>query len=136
MRLNLAAPVAVVGACSAVGVGSAQIKWPNDVWAGGQLPRKLSGVILDYNGGDSAVLGVGLNVLQDMELHPTATSIATLLGVDNGPALLSPGPHCLRERLLSSFCVELERLVTTTTLLLPYYYDCTTTTILLLYCYY
>jgi len=117
IRLNLAAPVAVVGACSAVGVGSAQIKWPNDVWAGGLIPRKLSGVILDYDGGDSAVLGVGLNVLQDMERHPAATSIATLLGAASASAAPSPlpvdgaGPPCLRERLLSCFCVELDRLM-------------------------
>jgi len=119
VRLNLAAPIAVVCACSAVGVDSALIKWPNDVWAGA-APRKLSGVILDYNGGDSAVLGVGVNVLQDMSLHPAATSIATLLAASPPPTAAFPLPNLpaasaglshLRERVLSSFCVELERLM-------------------------
>jgi BirA family biotin operon repressor/biotin-[acetyl-CoA-carboxylase] ligase len=119
VRLNLAAPIAVVCACSAVGVDSALIKWPNDVWAGA-TPRKLSGVILDYNGGDSAVLGVGVNVLQDMSRHPASTSIATLLAASPAPTTTpaipgvlpnSPGLPELRERVLSSFCVELERLM-------------------------
>jgi BirA family biotin operon repressor/biotin-[acetyl-CoA-carboxylase] ligase len=119
VRLNLAAPIAVVCACATVGVDSALIKWPNDVWAG-QTPRKLSGVILNYNGGDSAVLGVGLNVLQDMSRHPAATSIATLLAASPTPTPAPPPPYVpaevpaaglLRERVLSSFCVELDRLM-------------------------
>ena len=119
VRLNLAAPIAVVGACAAVGVDSALIKWPNDVWAG-STPRKLSGVILDYNGGDSAVLGVGINVLQDMSAHPAATSLTTLLSdraLLTSPLSPPPSPMVvyestlLRERVLSCFCVELERLM-------------------------
>ena len=63
VRLNLAAGVAVVRACAAAGVDTARIKWPNDVWAG-EPARKLSGTILNFNGQDAAVLGVGVNVLQ------------------------------------------------------------------------
>ena len=127
VRLNLAAPLAVAGACSLVGVSSGLVKWPNDVWAG-VPPKKLSGVLLDYDGREAAVLGVGVNVLQDMSLHPAATSVATLLaaqtpsppgreaepgwaGALEPSSPLAPPPASLRERLLASFCGELERLM-------------------------
>ena len=78
-QLNLAASVAVVKAAYAVGVGeTARIKWPNDVWAGAPLPRKMSGTILNFDGKEGAVLGVGINVLQDMGENATAVSLETL----------------------------------------------------------
>eukprot|EP00965_Chrysotila_dentata_P224934 6194476-Pleurochrysis_carterae.AAC.1 len=49
VRLNLAAPVAVVRACADVGVKDAKVKWPNDVLVG-EAAKKLCGVLLDFNG--------------------------------------------------------------------------------------
>jgi BirA family biotin operon repressor/biotin-[acetyl-CoA-carboxylase] ligase len=116
-QLNLAAPVAVVRACSHVGVPNARIKWPNDVWAGSP-PRKLSGVLVDFNGRDAAVLGVGINVLQDMHGNAAATSVGTLLregprgaGAASGAPEPPMPPAELRELMLASFCWELELLM-------------------------
>jgi BirA family transcriptional regulator, biotin operon repressor / biotin---[acetyl-CoA-carboxylase] ligase len=43
-KVNLATPLAVAEAATALGVKEVRIKWPNDVWVGS---RKVSGVILD-----------------------------------------------------------------------------------------
>ena len=117
-HLNLAAPVAVARACATAGVGSARIKWPNDVWAG-VTPRKLSGMLLNFGGGGAAVLGVGINVLEDMRWNASATSVATLLAPQPPPpeadaeacAAAPPLPTPSREALLATFCNELERLM-------------------------
>ena len=128
VRLNLAAPVAVACACEAVGVTSVRIKWPNDVWAG--VPtRKLSGVIVDFNGKDAAVLGVGVNVLQDLDGSTSMTSVSTelaqqaqqntLQNTQPNPQLnpqpkpqpKPQNPEHLRERLLAHFCDRLEILM-------------------------
>ena len=110
-QLNLAASVAVVRAAYAVGVGeTARIKWPNDVWAGAPLPRKMSGTILNFDGKEGAVLGVGINVLQDMGENATAVSLETLrqaLPKEASP----PPPPVTREAVLAAFCDELERLM-------------------------
>ena len=105
-HLNLAAPVAVARACATAGVGSARIKWPNDVWAGSP-PAKLSGVIVDGNGIDAAVLGVGINVMGQPE---GATSVGALLaggtkadgeGADEPAEDCAARPDNLREALLA-----------------------------------
>ena len=110
VRLNLAAGVAVVRACADAGVPSARIKWPNDVWAG-EPARKLSGTILNFNGCDAAVLGVGINVLQTDRpaVLANATSIASELLAAGGAAPPS------REAVLATFCSELERLMALST---------------------
>jgi hypothetical protein len=43
---------------TAAGV-TANVKWPNDVWIGS---KKVAGIIVDFNGKDSCVVGVGVNV--------------------------------------------------------------------------
>ena len=109
-QLNLAASIAVVRAAGAVGVGStARIKWPNDVWAGVPVPRKLSGTILNFDGQSGAVLGVGINVAEDLSTNATATSLATLRAhVDDDAAR----PQAVsREAVLAAFCAEIERLM-------------------------
>ena len=110
VRLNLAAGVAVVRACADAGVPSARIKWPNDVWAG-EPARKLSGTILNFNGCDAAVLGVGINVLQTDRpaVLANATSIASELLAAGGAAPPT------REAVLATFCAELERLMALST---------------------
>lgn len=107
VRLNLAAGVAVCRASAAVGITSARIKWPNDVWAG-HPPRKMSGTILNFDGVSAVNLGVGINVLQDWAANETATSLSTLR--DAMPAAAQP-PPIKREAVLASFCFELERLM-------------------------
>ena len=112
-QLNLAASVAVVGAADAVGVGaSAKIKWPNDVWAGTPVPSKMSGTILNFDGKEAAVLGVGINVAQDLRENVTATSLATLREAIT-PESARP-PPIVREAVLAAFCGHLERLMSGT----------------------
>ena len=107
VRLNLAAGVAVVKASAAVGIDSALIKWPNDVWAG-EPPRKMSGTILNFDGLGAANLGIGINVLEELAPNTTATSLSTLR--DALPGALRP-PPISREAVLAAFCYELERLM-------------------------
>jgi BirA family biotin operon repressor/biotin-[acetyl-CoA-carboxylase] ligase len=106
VRLNLAAGVAVCRASEDAGIASARIKWPNDVWAG-DPPSKMSGTILNFDGSSAAVLGVGINVLQDFATDSTATSLETLRASVPGAS----GPPISREGVLASFCFELERLM-------------------------
>jgi len=78
--LALLAGLAVAAACDEVGVPAVRLKWPNDVLTGG---RKIGGVLVEpvLRGGrlESAVLGLGINVLHAAEdfppeLRATATS--------------------------------------------------------------
>lgn len=119
-QLNLAASVAVVKAAAAAGIPTAQIKWPNDVWASvpspslppsspARVPKKMSGTILNFDGKEAAVLGVGINVLQDLAANETATSLTSLREQIVGPDVQPP--PVTREDVLASFCNELERLM-------------------------
>lgn len=117
-QLNLAASVAVARAAgSAAGVSTARIKWPNDVWAGLPVPRKLSGTILNFDGKEGAVLGVGINVLQDLSANATATSLRSLrvhAAEESGggeAAAASASAAVTREAVLAAFCGEIERLM-------------------------
>ena len=112
-QLNIAASVAVAKAAeSAAGVTTARIKWPNDVWAGSPIPKKLSGTILNFDGKDGAVLGVGINVLQDLSSNETATSLWALQRKElESDAFSAPHPAVTREAVLASFCAHLERLM-------------------------
>eukprot|EP00966_Prymnesium_polylepis_P186288 4318169-Prymnesium_polylepis.1 len=107
VRLNLATGVAVVGAVAAAGFAGGRIKWPNDVYHG-EPARKLSGMLVNFNGVDAAVLGVGINVLQDMAANATAVSLATL-HAQRAEAEGAAPP--VREEVLAAFCRELERLM-------------------------
>ncbi len=115
--LSPAAALAVVDTAEDAAGVRCEIKWPNDVLAGG---RKLCGVLVELrartDGVVAAVIGVGLNVNLDLraipELRETATSLAEQAGrrldlreveslflrqfrdrysqcVDDGPALLA-----------------------------------------------
>ena len=80
-RLALIGAVAAADACE-VALGAGQrgavgIKWPNDTVVDG---RKLAGVLIERRG-DVAVVGIGINVLQERfegELSRRATSLAML----------------------------------------------------------
>mmetsp|Transcript_12168 Transcript_12168/g.36860 ORF Transcript_12168/g.36860 Transcript_12168/m.36860 type:complete len:302 (+) Transcript_12168:84-989(+) len=109
-KVNLATPLAVAEAASALGVPDVRIKWPNDVWIGS---RKVSGVILDTSiqgklfGG---VLGVGINVNQPNmdafapELRETATSLRMAAKLEQDIS---------REVFLASVCNRLEHHLST-----------------------
>jgi BirA family biotin operon repressor/biotin-[acetyl-CoA-carboxylase] ligase len=61
--LSLATGVIVLRALHALGIDGAQLKWPNDVLAGG---GKLAGILVElsgeYQGPCAAVIGIGLNL--------------------------------------------------------------------------
>ena len=74
--LPLAVGLAVVEALRSM-VPGLKLKWPNDVLAGG---RKLAGILCERHG-DSAIAGIGVNVLQrefPSEIADRATSLALL----------------------------------------------------------
>ncbi|MFN8093016.1 MAG: biotin--[acetyl-CoA-carboxylase] ligase [Vicinamibacteria bacterium] len=81
-RLPLAAGVAVAEAAQEHGV-EAQLKWPNDVLAGG---RKLAGILAEAASGadgvEWVVLGIGVNVSLDEGALPEELrgTVATLAG--------------------------------------------------------
>jgi len=99
-----------------------RIKWPNDVWIGS---KKCSGVLIDVEhcGAEmNVVIGVGINVHEDMRNHPDpqlregATSVAQALSEwkqqQQASAASSPTPvvPLSRERLLAYFASSLEAL--------------------------
>ena len=69
----------------------------------------MSGTILNFDGKEAAVLGVGINVLQDLAANETATSLTSLREQIVGPDVQPP--PVTREDVLASFCNELERLL-------------------------
>ena len=70
--LSLAVGVALMRALHSLGVGQAQLKWPNDVLvfednaSGISRPRKLAGILIelqgDLDGPSAAVIGIGINL--------------------------------------------------------------------------
>jgi BirA family biotin operon repressor/biotin-[acetyl-CoA-carboxylase] ligase len=56
--LSLVAGVAAARALHALGVGAAQLKWPNDLVVDG---AKLGGILVETRGAGHAVIGIGLN---------------------------------------------------------------------------
>ncbi len=70
--------LAVVDALSEFGI-EAGIKWPNDVWANG---KKICGILTEGRLGEFVILGIGLNVNNEIPpgLEETATSMKLLLG--------------------------------------------------------
>lgn len=99
-RLPMAVPLAVCRACERV-CPEARIKWPNDIWIGGE---KVSGMLIDAEYvGDEVVAypGIGINVNGDPTANPELRGIATSLRRVAGHAIS-------RERVLSGLCNELE----------------------------
>ncbi|MDL2317562.1 biotin--[acetyl-CoA-carboxylase] ligase [Eubacteriales bacterium OttesenSCG-928-A19] len=64
--LPLAAALATADACEAVSHIPVRIKWPNDLIAGG---RKIVGILAEREG-DSAVIGIGINVRHQLSDFP------------------------------------------------------------------
>lgn len=84
--LTLAAGLGVAEAVRRLGAAEVRLKWPNDVLLG---ERKVAGILSEWLGEGTAVVGVGLNVGQTafpMELAATATSVAAVTGAAPVPA--------------------------------------------------
>jgi BirA family biotin operon repressor/biotin-[acetyl-CoA-carboxylase] ligase len=82
--LVMATALAVADAIAEVARVRAEIKWPNDVLAGG---RKCCGILIETGTGAAgayAVLGIGINVngslVGDAELGASAITLATVAG--------------------------------------------------------
>jgi BirA family transcriptional regulator, biotin operon repressor / biotin---[acetyl-CoA-carboxylase] ligase len=92
-ELTLLAAVAICQAARQAGVAAAEIKWPNDVMAGG---RKLAGILTEMAAEMErvqwVVLGMGINVNGGTEdFPPELRAIATTLAAERG----SPVPRVL-----------------------------------------
>ena len=64
-------------------MGTARVKWPNDVWIEG---RKLMGCLVDRGDTDHVIVGIGINVNQSLNgtvvcLYPSLSSIRCNVGV-------------------------------------------------------
>ncbi len=82
--IPLLAGVAVADAVRAAGGQSVALKWPNDVVSG---QGKLAG-ILSVRDGDSAIVGIGVNLLfAGQRPDPKAASVAEVGGDPDGDAL-------------------------------------------------
>lgn len=100
IKLNFAVPVAVAKACIDNGGEGVGVKWPNDVWAKG---RKVSGMLVNFNGSTSAIVGVGINVNVDWRGREEAAFATSLREIVGGAVS--------RERVLASFVNHLEGLM-------------------------
>lgn len=78
--LPLRVPLALCEALDGLGLGC-RIKWPNDLVVEG---RKLGGVLIESVAGRTAIVGYGINGLQDAADLPVAgaTSLRLALGVE------------------------------------------------------
>eukprot|EP00029_Vermamoeba_vermiformis_P011959 TRINITY_DN6765_c0_g1_i1.p1 TRINITY_DN6765_c0_g1~~TRINITY_DN6765_c0_g1_i1.p1 ORF type:complete len:313 (-),score=41.89 TRINITY_DN6765_c0_g1_i1:66-1004(-) len=104
-KLNFAICLAVCMSCDEEGI-STNVKWPNDVWY--DRSKKLSGMLINtsFMGKEvSAVIGIGINVNEDMtktsnaEVQKLATSLFNITG-----------KQINRERFLAHVCNHLEEL--------------------------
>src|ERR1700678_477221 len=104
--LSLLAGVSVATALRGVAGVDADVKWPNDVLAGG---RKLAGILAEVSG-DTVVIGIGLNVSTTPEELPPpgpgsllATSVYAEGRRTNRPVVLD------RAQLLAGILLAFER---------------------------
>jgi len=84
-RLSLAVPVAVVRAIRRTCGISPTLKWPNDVRIG---EKKVSGILVEsaVHGAQihHAIVGIGINVNMEPDLHPEAGAAITSLAAELG----------------------------------------------------
>lgn len=87
-QMNMAAALAVVRTIKRSTSLSPMVKWPNDVRLGG---RKVCGILIEssFSGEEVqyAVVGIGLNVNLDTDLHQELAPIATSLMKETGKPL-------------------------------------------------
>jgi BirA family biotin operon repressor/biotin-[acetyl-CoA-carboxylase] ligase len=102
--LPLLAGVAVVAALRESAGVQAELKWPNDVLAGG---AKLAGILAE-SWGDAVVVGIGINVWQRQDELPVPAATSVRLAGEAGGRPAAGGPD-IRERLLIAVLAELGR---------------------------
>jgi BirA family biotin operon repressor/biotin-[acetyl-CoA-carboxylase] ligase len=93
-------------------LGTVQVKWPNDIMAGG---RKIAGILTEGDG-TRVFIGIGVNVAQTEfppELRSKAGSIALALAsaaapADAAPTLSVESRFSLLEKILARLHAELE----------------------------
>jgi BirA family biotin operon repressor/biotin-[acetyl-CoA-carboxylase] ligase len=113
-RLALAAAVAIIDALHELGLGgsSVGIRWPNDLEADG---RKLGGLLperVETPEGHRVLIGVGLNVLTDLNAAPAdVRAMATSLAAISARPLEEPVFPRLLAAILGQFATVLARLV-------------------------
>lgn len=114
--LGLAAGVAVLRAVRACGVRNAELKWPNDLVAGG---KKLGGILVDVQGEAGGplqvVTGVGINYAPDSRAAATILAAGGLAPVSlsdlTGPVLV--GRNVLAAELVTSLINVLQQFQST-----------------------
>eukprot|EP00043_Microstomoeca_roanoka_P021566 m.255407 g.255407 ORF g.255407 m.255407 type:complete len:301 (+) comp19492_c0_seq1:161-1063(+) len=99
-KLNFAISIATVKAAEAVGITTARLKWPNDVWIG---DRKLSGMLVNFDGKTGGIAGVGINVNQLFDMENKELPAISLAQEKGEPVS--------RETVLAAFCNNLEALM-------------------------
>ena len=83
--LPLAAGWALRSALADLGVTDTRLRWPNDLMVG---PAKLAGILVERFRADTAVVGLGLNLLNQPETHDPALAGQTVRLAD----LIAPVP--------------------------------------------
>jgi BirA family transcriptional regulator, biotin operon repressor / biotin---[acetyl-CoA-carboxylase] ligase len=117
LRLDLPRPrLAELGFVTALAVadtvdahlpGRATLKWPNDVLVDG---AKISGILIEH-AEDTAIIGIGLNVLQALDEAPyPVTSLSALVGCADLPSRgwRTRDVDTVREALLGAFARRLD----------------------------
>lgn len=83
--LTVIASLAIVRTLQDVGLAGSAIKWPNDIYCKG---GKIAGVLIENSlrsgNLETTVMGIGLNVNQEVFQAPKATSIKLQLGIELG----------------------------------------------------
>jgi len=108
-QITLLTAVAMLDALTAIGVTTAQVKWPNDILING---RKICGILAEAwspSDDDSAfaVVGVGLNINMTTDDFPEELrEIATSLAMEMGN---TPSRQHILDTFLSSFDTWLTR---------------------------
>jgi BirA family biotin operon repressor/biotin-[acetyl-CoA-carboxylase] ligase len=87
--LPLAAGWAIIAALKELGASGLRLRWPNDIMAG---HRKLAGLLVERYNAETAVIGIGMNVLNFPEEHEPALAGATVRLAD-----LVPGGYTLED---------------------------------------
>ena len=85
IQLNFACGVAVATAARLCCGVEAMVKWPNDVYVG---ERKVSGALVNFDGLETGVAGIGVNVNQSAEslarMGMDKKNVATSLSIESG----------------------------------------------------
>ena len=103
-EVAMIAPLAIVRALEAVTGLRTDIKWPNDVQAGG---KKIAGILIETDLGDErnefVLVGAGINVNFDAAAYPEIAEIATSVAAEIGR-------QANREAILAAYILHFEKL--------------------------